>query len=107
MFICIGLPLAVCTGLYLIWLGLRAENGLIKWLNWKPLTLLGRASYSIYLWHYVGFYLFLRPSIVEPPLFFALAVALTAGMAALSYRFVERPFMRSERFALVQRRWGR
>ncbi len=47
----VGLPLAVGTCLNLIWLGLRTENGLIKWLSWKPLTLLGRASYSIYLWN--------------------------------------------------------
>ena len=97
----IGLPLAVCTGLYLIWLGLRAENRLIKWLSWRPLTLLGRASYSIYLWNSVGFNLFIRPGVYEPPLVIALAVAFGAGMAAVSYRFVERPFMRSERSALV------
>ena len=103
----IGLPLAVCAGIYLIWLGLRADNFLIKWLSWKPLTLLGRASYSVYLWNFVGFDLFVRPGVYEPPLILALAVAFGAGMAALSYRFVERPFMRSERFALVQRRWGR
>lgn len=98
VFRCIGLPLAVCLGLDFIWLGLRTDNTLIKLLGWKPLTLLGRASYSIYLWHYVGYYLFLRPNVAEPPLIFALAAALTAGMAAVSYRCVERPFMRSERF---------
>ncbi len=102
-----GLPLAVCTGLYLIWLGLRTENGRIKWLSWRPLTLLGRASYSVYLWNFVGFDLFVRPGVYEPPLVIALAVAFGAGMAAVSYRFVERPFMRSERSALVQRRRGR
>ncbi len=96
----VGLPLTACTGLYLIWLGLRTENGLIKWLSWKPLTLLGRASYSIYLWHYVGYQLFVRPNIEEPPLVLTVAVALGAGMAAVSYRFVELPFMHSERFVI-------
>ncbi len=103
---CVGLPLAVCTGLDLIWLGLRAENGLIKWLSWWPLTMLGRASYSIYLWNFVGFSLLVRPGVYEPPLVLALAVVLGATMAAVSYRFVERPFMRSERFALVRQHRG-
>ena len=102
-----GLPLAVCTGLDLIWLGMRTGDGLIKWLTWKPLTLLGRASYSIYLWNFVGFNLFVRPDVHEPLSVVALAMTLGAGLAAISYRFVELPFMHSERFVLVQQHRGR
>jgi peptidoglycan/LPS O-acetylase OafA/YrhL len=72
-------------------------------LRTRPLRLLGRVSYSLYLLHWsvrsvlAPFYSAHIPQ-VWPPLTVAIYVALTAaisiGLAALVYRFVEKPFIR-------------
>jgi peptidoglycan/LPS O-acetylase OafA/YrhL len=56
-------------------------------LSLRPLVLLGRISYSLYLWHVPVFAVFGY----RHPLF-ALPISLAA--AGLSYRFVEQPFPR-------------
>ena len=62
-------------------------------LRWKPLALLGVASYSLYIWHLV----------VQEQLAGHMAVAWTVPVcllvAALSYRLIEAPFLR------LRRRW--
>ncbi len=97
----VGLPVAVCTGLDLIWLGLRINSGFIGWLSCRPLALLGRGSYSIYLWNSVGVDLFLRHNGHGQPLVVVGAEAFGLALAVVSYQFVELPFMRSQRSALV------
>jgi hypothetical protein len=62
-------------------------------LSWRPLVYIGLLSYSFYLWHWpvlsLAHYYLAGP----PPLAVSLAlVALAFALAALSYRFVERPF---------------
>jgi peptidoglycan/LPS O-acetylase OafA/YrhL len=58
-----------------------------------PLRWIGQRSYGIYLWHWPVF-LVTRPGLDVPlrglPLF-GLRVAITVGIAAVSYRFVEMP----------------
>jgi peptidoglycan/LPS O-acetylase OafA/YrhL len=59
----------------------------------QPLRWLGLRSYGVYLWHWPVF-TFTRPQVDVPvggPADFALRLALTLGLAELSYRFVEVP----------------
>ena len=66
------------------------------WLGVAPLRYLGQRSYGIYLWHWPIF-MVTRPGQDIPldglPLF-ALRMALTLGIAELSFRFVEMPIRR-------------
>jgi peptidoglycan/LPS O-acetylase OafA/YrhL len=89
---------------------------LIAWSKLGPLDRLflnpisrwiGRLSYSFYLWHWLVLTMAMRALLIltpgaviigplNQPIFFALAgssIAVTLGIAALSYRWVERPFM--------------
>lgn len=59
----------------------------------QPLTWIGTRSYSIYLWHWPVFML-TRPGLdisLDGAGLFALRLAITAVVAEVSYRFVERP----------------
>jgi peptidoglycan/LPS O-acetylase OafA/YrhL len=81
--------------------GGAAPGGPVRVLTSAPLRLLGKISYSLYLWHW--------PLLVLPilwleraltPLEVAVAVALSIVVAWLSWRFVEQPF----RYGAVSRR---
>jgi len=79
-----------------------------RWL--KPAVYLGTISYGLYVFHLLG--LLLTNELIGPSkglglmLFkIAFALCLTAAMAALSYRFIESPFIRlKERFAVIKSR---
>jgi hypothetical protein len=58
----------------------------------KPLSWLGDRSYSAYLWHW-PVWLFLGHHVGQEILSIVLAFAITLALSALSYRFIERPFM--------------
>ena len=60
----------------------------------RPLTYIGRISYSIYLWHWGVFVLFRWTIGVSELWSAALAVVLTLILSAFSYHFVELPFRR-------------
>ena len=69
---------------------------------WRPLAHLGVASYSLYIWH-LPILIFLIKHGVDQS-FVPLAVVglpLAIGVALLSYRVVEEPFLR------MRRRWSR
>jgi len=76
----------------LIWAG-AGDNRIAQVLGARPLVAVGLVSYSLYLWHWpiyvLGrYYLIREPGAVE-----AIAMlALTAMLATLSWRFIERPF---------------
>jgi peptidoglycan/LPS O-acetylase OafA/YrhL len=65
-----------------------------SWLAMEPLRYLGRISYGVYLYHWP---LFLLGEKLKPHglgHFWALGlIALIVGLAALSYEFVEKPFL--------------
>ena len=91
---------AFCAGMVIVAV-LDERCALRRWLSQRPLVYLGRLSYSLYLWHM--------------PIFAALGVALVGAhgaagaprataavaaslvVAALSYHFVETPFLRRKR----------
>jgi len=71
----------------------HATPGLAKVLGSRPMVWLGRRSYGLYLVHW-PVSLLTRPYYDVPlsgPALFGLRVALTVGLAALSYRFIEAP----------------
>ncbi|MGV1035392.1 MAG: acyltransferase family protein [Candidatus Nanopelagicales bacterium] len=71
------------------------DGWLARGLSWRPLVWLGKISYGVYLWHW-PIYLFLTPDHVGLsglPLL-AARVALTLGVAQLSYTYLEMPIRR-------------
>jgi peptidoglycan/LPS O-acetylase OafA/YrhL len=95
----VGLPLAVLATVLLIWAGTGSHSGPVsRALSWGPLPLIGRVSYSLYLWHEVGFNLLvLNPGPIPLAIAAVLSVVVSAAMTALSYRFLEVPFLKSGR----------
>ncbi len=73
-------------------------------LSFRPLCLLGIISYGLYLWHWpVDLVLDAdRTGITGWPLFFV-QTAVAVGIAAVSYRWLERPIRRG---ALTGRQWA-
>jgi peptidoglycan/LPS O-acetylase OafA/YrhL len=72
-----------------------------RWLSQRPLVYLGRLSYSLYLWHLpiftaLGVALVGASGAAGAPRA-AAAVAASLVAAALSYHFVETPFLRRKR----------
>ena len=66
------------------------------WMGTQPFRYIGQRSYGLYLWHWPIFML-TRPVLDIPldgPALFALRMALTFGIAELSFRFVEMPIRR-------------
>lgn len=98
----IGIPLAVTFTLILIVAGRQGGGIIIRMLSSRPVALIGRASYSFYLWHLVplalmgGHFLGL-PKVVLGVI--GVAFAITATIA--SYLFLERPLMKSRSSALL------
>lgn len=74
---------------------------LVAALEWRPLALVGVASYSLYLWHVlIVRELAERFDLPTFPALFAIAAPASIAVAAASYALVERPFLR------LRRRWG-
>jgi peptidoglycan/LPS O-acetylase OafA/YrhL len=87
---------------------LVVEEGLMhKWLNSRVLVWIGTISYSAYVWQE----LFLtRPSFSQSPLgvlgYFPFNLACVFAISALSYYFIERPFIAHGRRMLARKREG-
>jgi peptidoglycan/LPS O-acetylase OafA/YrhL len=76
-------------------------------LGWRPIAFVGKISYSVYLWHW-PMTLLVRLG-VFPRVHngtrsgYLLAIALSLVLGALSWRFVERPFLGGRSRASAQR----
>ena len=68
---------------------LEPHSWLCRSVNHRPLRYFGRVSYGVYLWH-LPLYAMLG---------WKLGILVTLAVAALSYRYVEQPFLRRKRRA--------
>ena len=81
---------------------LGAPDDGLRFLTWKPITYLGRISYGLYVVHQLVLEftkLILFKTLGRDPLAlrYVVALALTIPLAALSYRWLESPFLRLKR----------
>jgi len=93
--------IAVCTGVCVL---AAAQGGwfFCRLLSWRPLVVLGKVSYGLYLYHHLIFIAVGRHVSWGSNSFrILLAVAITSALTWLSWRFVEQPFLRlkNRRFA--------
>jgi peptidoglycan/LPS O-acetylase OafA/YrhL len=67
--------------------------------RWRPAVALGRISYGVYLWHYVLWGMLRRtiPADMSEWVRRPLLVAIAIGVAMVSYRWVEQPFLAMKR----------
>lgn len=80
----------------LIYAGTSGESAAGRLLSVRPMVLVGLISYSLYLWHW-PILVFLQFFLVRSdlaPVQAAAAVAVSFLAAAVSWRFIERPFRR-------------
>ena len=61
----------------------------LRFLTWGPVIYLGEISYALYLWHFPVLYLWPTNQLSVPG-----RVAISVGLAATSFEFVEKPFLR-------------
>lgn len=92
-----GFQLATVAVLALVWAATREGAWLGRALDVQPLRWVGERSYGIYLWHWPLLLIVTAlgtradaPPWVVP----AATLALTLGLSALSYRYVEQPIRR-------------
>ena len=83
----------VCAGVVILHL-VTAESPLKQALSARPLVYLGLISYGLYLWH-LPVYKLLYYQLDGLPwgVVATVAITLSLGLASLSYRFVEQPFL--------------
>ena len=75
----------------------REDHGLAGLLRFRPLAFIGVISYGMYLLNSLSLHVvqsgLSRVGLLHPVLAFPLGLALTVGIASLSYRYFERPFL--------------
>ncbi len=89
-----GFTLVAIGGAAILAATLERQGRLARALAWPPIRSIGLASYSIYLWHLPVYFWSVR---VVPDAGIgriALAWAVTGVAATISYRLLERPYMR-------------
>jgi peptidoglycan/LPS O-acetylase OafA/YrhL len=90
--------LLLCCGLLIFAVTVRTGGVSGRVLRLPPLVYVGRISYSVYLWHVPLLTLLGAATVGQIPLHDVpraiLAVACSFVAAALSYRFIETPFLR-------------
>jgi len=71
----------------------------------RPVVMIGRLSYSLYLWHWPVFVLFRWTVGLESAINATLAVICTSVLAWLSWRWVEQPLRYGARWRASDLRW--
>ena len=104
-FMIVGFP-AIAVGAWLIFISVFQSSAAPFWLSY-----LGKISYGLYVFHSLCLYLAAHLLGGYPGnarqfvIFWFLGLALTVAFAALSYKFLESPFLRlKERFAYITSR---
>lgn len=93
------LTLAICAGILILTLVISDKNRLTALFSQPILLWLGKRSYGLYIWHWPIFFLcgYLR----RPALAIPCGVIGALAAAAVSYKFIELPFLRiKERFSV-------
>lgn len=73
-----------------------------KVFTWRPLTMIGKVSYGLYLWHMPIFLLFGRHVTSGPkPLRILIGIVIASIVTSLSWFFIEKPFLN-----IKNRRYG-
>jgi peptidoglycan/LPS O-acetylase OafA/YrhL len=77
------------------------SGALLRVLDWRPIAIMGIASYSMYLWH-VPIVDFFHRNVVQAsfPKLFLVSAPVCVVVALTSYAVIERPFLR------LRRRWA-
>ncbi|CAN5560088.1 hypothetical protein BH11ACT8_BH11ACT8_30910 [soil metagenome] len=98
-----GSPMALVIAVLLIHHGYAVSGGPVHALvASRPVTLLGRVSYSLYLWHWIPVYLLDKDKIALPePVLALLGVSLVVVLTTASYVLLERPFISTRRATLA------
>ena len=92
----LGIPLTVAATVVLIHAGYRSPGGPVHRLLSHPwLATIGRYSYSLYLWHLVPMLLLedAWPGLPKPVVGLVV-VGLAVALTVVSYRLLEKPFLR-------------
>jgi peptidoglycan/LPS O-acetylase OafA/YrhL len=95
--------LALCAAAIIASVVLSPGGVLSRALSWRPLEGIGRISYGLYLWHLPIFVVarYSLPS-VSDVIMIPCLVAVSIGVAVLSFRYVEQPFLRlKDRFRVA------
>lgn len=96
--------------LFIIAIAVHPSSLFAKFLSMKPLLIIGKRSYSLYLWHY-PIIVFVNSYYVQgqiPVYVYIIEILLTALMAEISYRFIETPIRKKgfKAFAFLPKKKG-
>jgi peptidoglycan/LPS O-acetylase OafA/YrhL len=87
--------LALCGAAAIVGVVRAPGDRLAAVLSWRPLVFLGALSYSVYIWHYGIFYWFERHDPSWPgPVVLLVGNGVTLAVSWVSWRWIERPFLR-------------
>lgn len=70
------------------------RHWMYTWLDCSIARYMGKISYSLYLWHGIGFSLTRKITNVQFVTGYFLALLICIGLASASYWFIEKPFLR-------------
>ena len=94
----IGIMVAALVDAGLRWRPLRAV------LSWRPFRYLGTISYGLYVFHIAAIWVIVKilslpglEVLANGPVVMAMSLGLTVATAAMSYRYLERPFLQLKR----------
>lgn len=102
----IGYTLTAMSAAAGLWLALEAKR---TWLTWAPLRHIGKVSYGVYLLHgtcAIGVSRIFQGSagVLGSLEFVVIGSAVSIGVATLSFRYFEMPFLRlKDRFTITSR----
>lgn len=84
------------VSLFLIWIYFNQKSWLVKFLEFKPLSFIGKISYGIYV--YQGLFLGTGPSAEIMLQEYPLNIVATFLVAIFSYFFIERSFLKLKKY---------
>jgi peptidoglycan/LPS O-acetylase OafA/YrhL len=91
-----GLFATGLAALLIVALEASGEGFVKKLLSSGPAAYLGRLSYGIYLWHWPVIVIAVHGRHIAPAALFVMTCAISTGLAALSFHFVEHPLRTSQ-----------